>query len=127
VIVVMPPGPLVVVVWNWAIVVVVVVAAGPVVVVVADVPVLVTPVGSNTTGLSLDGVAESPAAGTAGPLGGGADALELDTVASVASTVASTTPDPARMASARDWVREPSSGGAIWSGPVGSVTAHSLA
>jgi hypothetical protein len=55
----------------------------------------------------------------------GDEALDVDvTVAMVASTVASTTPPPASTTVARVFERLPG-GGAIGSGPVGSVTAVS--
>lgn len=58
-------------------------------------------------------------------LAGGFAALDAVTVASVAIAVASTTPEPARMTMLRDFQRS-SPAGAIWSGPVSSVTTVSL-
>jgi hypothetical protein len=125
VMVVMPPGPLVVVV-EWCVVVVVVVS-----VLVTDVVALlgaVLPlVGSRTTGESL--LLGALAAGTSGPGPvGGAVAFEevAENVARVASAVASTTPEPARMTIALDFARL-SAGGATCSRSVGSVNAFSLA
>jgi hypothetical protein len=108
--------------------VVVVVAAFVVTEVVCDVAfAVVVPVGISTTGFSPVGSPGVCCCGAAGPCwaGGGADALVVETVARVASTVASTTPEPARMTIALDFER-PSVGGAVSSGPVGSVTALSL-
>jgi hypothetical protein len=71
------------------------------------------PVGIRTTGLPLTGAPVFAGTTGPGPDAGGAVALDdVETVARVASTVASTTPDPARMAIALEFER-PSAGGAI--------------
>jgi hypothetical protein len=125
VMVVMPPGPLVVVV-EWCVVVVVVALSVLVTDVVALLGAVLPLVGSRTTGESLFGALT---AGTSGPgPAGGAVAFEevAENVATVASAVASTTPEPARMTIALDFARL-SVGGATCSRSVGSVKAFSLA
>jgi hypothetical protein len=126
VMVVMPPGPLVVVV-EWCVVVVVVAVSVLVTDVVALLGAVLPLVGSRTTGESL--LLGALAAGTSGPGPvGGAVAFEevAENVARVASAVASTTPEPARMTIALDFARL-SAGGATCSRSVGSVNAFSLA
>jgi hypothetical protein len=108
--------------------VVVVVSRTPVLVVVVLVVVVVAvddvlPVGMRTTGLLLSSPLVGAMIGLVPPDAGGVAPLDDElTVARVARTVASTTPEPARMIIALDWVRF-SGGGPICAGPVASVTA----
>jgi hypothetical protein len=119
--VVVVPRRVVVVVVLVVVVVTVVVDAF---VVLAEVVVTVL-VGSRTTGESL--LSDVLMTGAAGPgLAGGVAFVVAVSVATVASTVAMATPEPARMTSARDLARL-SAGGAIYPLSVESVTELSLA
>jgi hypothetical protein len=121
VIVVMPCGPLVVVIVTCFLVVVTVPGE---VVLPAVVGTEVGPVvGSRATEEFVPVLRPSPADGTfgPGPVDGLAVVVVAVRVATVARTVASATPEPARMTSARDLARL-SAGGAMWPRSVGSVT-----